>query len=463
MYHAHFRLGGQPFSNTPDIRLFYPGANRGAVLEALKYALESGAALIKVIGEVGTGKTMLCRMLEAQLSCDMEIIYLLNPRLDAENVLRAIGVELGIGAAALNKVDVLNAIHRQLLSLFGEGRRVVLLVEEAQCMPNDALEEIRLLSNLETGEHKLLQIVLFGQPELETKLAATELRQLKERIVHSFYLQPFSRQQVRDYVNHRLAQRSTTAQSDLFSPLALRALHWGSRGLARRLNLIADKSLLAAFAEQTHRVLGRHVWQALKDCEFGQLLSSKNRRGLGWLVAVLLLGNLFMMVLPRPPGDATTVQIPASKMDVTPDNTPRMSSSQHAQSAITDDANELSETAPSGFIATIMKQLEQQARTYGRGMDERYVIQIMTTNLANENQLRGLEQLLRHSRLQSQRRHLGLFRGVSRGQNVLVLAYLGFASYQAAKDAVVNLPEELRTYQPLTRTAQSLRTELGHE
>ena len=462
MYHAHFRLDGQPFSNTPDIRLFYPGANRGAVLEALAYALESGAALIKVIGEVGTGKTMLCRMLEAQLGRDMEIIYLLNPRLDAENVLRAIGVELAIDAATLNKVDVLNAIHRRLLSLFGEGRRVVLLVEEAQCMPNDALEEIRLLSNLETGEHKLLQIVLFGQPELETKLAVAELRQLKERIVHSFYLQPFSRQQVHDYVNHRLTRRSTTAQADIFSPLALRALHWGSRGLARRLNLIADKSLLAAFAEQTHRVLVRHVWQALKDCEFGQLLSSKNRRGLGWLIAVLLLGNLFVMVSPRPLGDVTTVQLPESRMDVSPDNTPSLPLSQQAQSTIADRENDSLDNAPTVSVATVIKHLERQARAYGHSVNERYIIQIMTTNLASENQLRGLEQLLRQPHLQSRLPHLGLFRGVSRGQNVLVLGYLGFDSYQSAKDAVVNLPEELLTYQPLTRTAQSLRTELGH-
>ena len=287
MYEGHFGLARAPFRITPDPEFFFPGGNRGAVLQALIYAIARGEGIVKVVGEVGSGKTMLCRMLERELPADCEIVYVVNPRLAAEVVLHAIATELGLTVAAEDsKLKVLHALHDYLLAKHAAGRRVVMFIEEAQAMPVETLEEIRLLSNLETTQAKLLQIVLFGQPELDDKLALHEIRQLRERITHGFDLTPLKREQIRDYLQARL--RASGYRGDgLFAPSAIRAIESASRGLLRRINVLADKALLAAYASQANLVGRDHVRRAVADSEFGA--ASGRRRWLAVTLGLLLV------------------------------------------------------------------------------------------------------------------------------------------------------------------------------
>ncbi|MCH8080312.1 MAG: AAA family ATPase [Proteobacteria bacterium] len=268
MYYEYFGLKQPPFKITPDTSLFFPGGNRGAVLQALIYAVTQGEGIVKVVGEVGSGKTMLCRMLQVELPDNVEIVYLANPSLSPENILHAIAFELKLNVTETdNRLKVMNELQNYLLDRHAENRQIVVFVEEAQGMPIATLEEIRLLSNLETSQHKLLQIVLFGQPELDQMIATREIRQLKERITYSFQLTPFKTNDVKDYLNSRL-RTCGYRSADVFSTSAVRAITKYSKGLLRRINILADKSLLAAYAGNTHQVTSSHVKIAARDSEF---------------------------------------------------------------------------------------------------------------------------------------------------------------------------------------------------
>jgi len=269
MYLEHFGLQRPPFKITPDTSMFYAGNKRGAALDALIYAIVSGEGIIKVVGEVGSGKTMLCRMLELELDRSIEVVYIANPSLSPDNILHVIAFELKLNITPdSGKLEVMQALQKYLLEKHINNNQVVVFVEEAQSMPLDTLEEIRLLSNLETDENKLLQMVLFGQPELDEKLRQPAIRQLKERITHNFYLDPFTATDVYKYLNFRMrvvGYRGT----DLFSPKLARYIERKSNGLTRRINILADKSLLAAFSDGRHDLISRHINLAAKDSDFG--------------------------------------------------------------------------------------------------------------------------------------------------------------------------------------------------
>ena len=268
MYNDHFGLKRAPFRITPDTKLFYPGGSRGEILDALMYAVASGEGIVKVVGEVGSGKTMLCRMLEERLGDRVDIVYLANPSLSPEDTLQAIALEMKLAVEPdANRLQVMHALQERLLKKHAENRQVVVFVEEAQSMPIATLEEIRLLSNLETNRDKLLQIVLFGQPELDDNLSQPEIRQLNERITHSFYLQAFTPEQMREYVNFRMRAVGYRGP-DIFRGGAYRRMAKASEGLTRRINILADKALLAAFAEDTFDVGKRHVSIAINDSQF---------------------------------------------------------------------------------------------------------------------------------------------------------------------------------------------------
>jgi MSHA biogenesis protein MshM len=289
MYNDHFGLKRAPFRITPDTKLFYPGGNRGEILDALMYAVASGEGIVKVVGEVGSGKTMLCRMLEERLADRVDIVYLANPSLSPEDTLQAIALEMKLAVEPdANRLRVMHALQERLLQKHAENRQVVIFVEEAQSMPIATLEEIRLLSNLETNRDKLLQIVLFGQPELDDNLSQPEIRQLNERITHSFYLQAFTPEQMREYVNFRMRAVGYRGP-DIFRGGAYRRMAKASEGLTRRINILADKALLAAFAEDTFDVGKRHVSIAINDSQFV--------RGRRWgMPEVSLISGLVLMV-----------------------------------------------------------------------------------------------------------------------------------------------------------------------
>ncbi len=291
MYLEHFGLSEAPFRITPHTDFFFEGANRGATLEALLYAITHDEGIVKVSGEVGSGKTMLCRVLMERLPPNVETIHLANPSLSRDEILFTIADELKINLATNRVNAVLRALQEHLIDLYAKGRQVVVLIDEAHAMPAETLEEIRLLSNLESNRHKLMQIVLFGQPELNDHLSRTDMRQLKERITHNFSLQPLVRTDVAQYISFRMRAAGYKGP-DVFSPAALKRIAVASLGLTRRINILCDKALLAAFAGNTHQITVFHVKAAIRDAEFRG--ASFPRLGL-WLggaaAAILILGG----------------------------------------------------------------------------------------------------------------------------------------------------------------------------
>jgi len=267
MYLDHFGLNEPPFRITPHTDFFFGGANRGATLDALLYAISHDEGIVKVSGEVGSGKTMLCRVLMERLPANVETIYLANPSLSNDEILFAIADELKIELTNDRPSRLMRALLDHLITLYAEGRRVVVLIDEAHAMPRETLEEIRLLSNLETNRHKLLQIVLFGQPELDEHLNTPQLRQLMDRITHTFRLEPLAGNDVERYIDFRMRAAGYRGPN-VFSPKAIRLIGDASGGLTRRVNILADKSLLAAFAANTHAVTVKEVRRAIRDSDF---------------------------------------------------------------------------------------------------------------------------------------------------------------------------------------------------
>jgi MSHA biogenesis protein MshM len=299
MYLEHFGLKEAPFRITPHTDFFFQGANRGATLEALLYAITHDEGIVKVSGEVGSGKTMLCRVLMERLPATVETIYLANPSLSRDEILFAIGDELKLELDKDRLTRVLRALQERLLQLYAEGRRVVVLIDEAHAMPEETLEEIRLLSNLESNRHKLLQIVLFGQPELDEHLDTAGMRQLKERITHSFRLEPLVRSDIENYIDFRMRAAGYRGPK-VFTPQAVKVIAKASQGLTRRINILADKALLAAFADGTHAVTDVEAKKAVRDSEFHRMRlgQRKVRIGAAALVTGLVLGWGIHMLLP---------------------------------------------------------------------------------------------------------------------------------------------------------------------
>ena len=292
MYYPHFGLKEPPFKITPNTDFFFSGANRGAILDALVYAIMNGEGIIKVVGEVGSGKTMLCRMLQTILPEKIESIYLANPSVAPEDVLHAIAFELQLKVPKnADRLKVMQLLQAHLLNRHAEGRQVVIFVEEAQGMPLATLEEIRLLSNLEAKQDKLLQIVLFGQPELDANLSETHIRQLRERITHSFHLKPLGTKDISEYLILRLRAAGYHGPH-LFSEAAIKKLSGSAEGLARRVNILADKSLLAAYADNEYQVSPKHVKAAIQDSEFGRKAANYKQYFLGAILLIVILSIL---------------------------------------------------------------------------------------------------------------------------------------------------------------------------
>lgn len=335
MYLDYFSLKRHPFRITPDPSLFFAGGTRGrgVVLDALVYGITSGEGILKVVGEVGSGKTMLCRMLEERLPDSIEIVYLANPSLSARDIVYAIAIELKLDVdASTDRLLVMHKLQEYLLRKHGEGGSVVVFIEEAQSMPLETLEEVRLLSNLETHRHKLMQIVLFGQPELDRKLEQREIRQLRERITHSFNLAPLTVGEIREYLHFRL-RVAGCPWPQLFSPKAEIMLARASGGLSRRINILADKALLAAYADPATRpdarnsageilpvVYPRHVRTAIADSSYGRLGSSRLLRWTGYAAAALggafVLGVGLWLFYPGTSGTPATAPAALARVQV---------------------------------------------------------------------------------------------------------------------------------------------------
>ncbi|MNF53545.1 ExeA family protein [Aeromonas encheleia] len=287
MYLSHFGLREAPFGLTPNTGFYYGLPPHEEALQVLNWALAQGEGFIKVTGEVGTGKTLLCRKLLGELGSEarpVRLAWLPNPHLTPGELRAALALELGLSMRDQGELDLTDRIHRHLIALHQQGQRVVVLIDEAQALPDETLEAIRLFGNLETESSKLLQIVLFGQPELDARLARPHLRQLRQRIGFSYCLRALRVDETRAYVEHRL-QVSGYRGAPLFEGRALRLLWRASRGVPRLINVLAQKCLMLAYGRGMRRIGPRLVRLAIRDTE-----DASRGSLVRWWPLLLLLG-----------------------------------------------------------------------------------------------------------------------------------------------------------------------------
>lgn len=265
MYQLHFGLREPPFGITPDTSFFFACSTYQQALNTLLVAAKNGEGFIKITGEVGTGKTLLCRKFMATLDDSFVTAYIPNPNLEPRTLMLALADELEVPLdKEVDQYHLLKAINYRLLILAREGKRALLCIDEAQAMPIESLEALRLLTNLETEKRKLLQIVLFGQPELDHKLKQDAIRQLTQRISFHYHLGPLTRDDLDFYLSHRLNVAGFSG-SRLFARDAVKALNAASGGIPRVINILAHKALMMAYGEGKQLVRARHVKAAIKD------------------------------------------------------------------------------------------------------------------------------------------------------------------------------------------------------
>jgi general secretion pathway protein A len=276
MYTAHYGLREKPFSLTPDPRYLFLSSSHREALAHVLYGVEQGEGFIAVTGEVGTGKTTLCRTLLERLGPETEVAFVFDPLLTPDELLRAVCAEYGLEISERSPAELSDGLNKFLLDANRKGRRVVLVVDEAQNLPVATLEQIRLLSNLETSTAKLIQILLFGQPELDEMLESAELRQLRQRITVRYRLGALARGEAREYVRHRV-RVAAGCERDLFTAGALREIERRGRGIPRLVNLLADRALLAGYAEGTARVDRPQVDRAARE-----ILRARGLRRTAW-------------------------------------------------------------------------------------------------------------------------------------------------------------------------------------
>jgi MSHA biogenesis protein MshM len=448
VYRDHFGLKRPPFKITPDTSLFYEGNQRGAALDALMYAIKSGEGIIKVVGEVGSGKTMLCRMLEVRLSGDVDVIYIANPSLSPDNILHVIAHELQLDVNnEMSKVDVMQRIQAHLLKKHASNRQVVLFVEEAQSMPIETLEEIRLLSNLETDENKLLQMVLFGQPELDEKLSVPHIRQLKERITQNFYLSPFPPEDTLQYLNFRL--RSVGYKGpDIFNKKTAGVVKKYSNGLTRRINIIADKSLLAAFSEDSHTVTPSHVRSAAQDSEFKKTVDIKK--------IILLMSGLVLIVGALIGGYYLGKQEPAAQS--LPENTPQVEAIKpEAIKSLPSNKKPPEEKllAVSSLVADRIKKTEQWLVD---AVDNHYSIQLFMARTSDADKV---EDFLQDAPKTLDFKEIYIYETVVNGRAWYSVLYNDFATQDSAIDKLDQLPSSLKASDPYLRRISALKKDMA--
>ncbi|HVZ63805.1 MAG TPA: AAA family ATPase [Lacunisphaera sp.] len=267
MYQSFYGFSEMPFHITPDPKFLYLSTTHQEALQHLKYGVTEKKGFIVLVGEVGCGKTTLCRKFLNELDPKhYDSALVLNPRVTETQMLKAILAELGETHLARSKNDLVAQMNQVLLARIHAGREIVLIIDEAQNLSFEVFEQVRLLSNLETDKQKLLQIVLLGQPELKEKLAQEELRQLRQRILVHYELRPFLRPEMDRYIAHRLTVSGSMGRPH-FTPWALRHIYKASRGIPRIINNLCDKSLLSAFIRESDEVNYWDARRAAKDLD----------------------------------------------------------------------------------------------------------------------------------------------------------------------------------------------------
>jgi general secretion pathway protein A len=289
MYNAHFGFSEHPFSIAPDPRYLYMSERHREALAHLLYGVESDGGFVLLTGEVGTGKTTVCRCLLEQLPEHCDVAFILNPKLTVPELLSTVCDEFGISyPPGTDSVKIFtDLINAFLLDAHAKGRKTVLIIDEAQNLSSDVLEQMRLLTNLETNQRKLLQIILLGQPELRDMLARTELRQLAQRIIARYHLDALSREETEAYVNHRIAVAG--CRGELLPRSALNRLYQLSGGIPRLINVLADRALLGAYVQGKTKIDRKTLAKAATEV-FGEGKSARTMQVAKWMTGLFILG-----------------------------------------------------------------------------------------------------------------------------------------------------------------------------
>lgn len=439
LYLDHFGLATPPFRITPHPGFFFRGGQRGAILDALNYAIVHEEGIVLVSGEVGCGKTMLCRMLLENPPPDTDTLYIANPSLSADEMLLNIMAELGLADSNATPHGR-RQIEQALLERHAAGRHVVLLIDEAHAMPGTTLEEIRLLANLETRCAKLLQIVLFAQPEIDTLLQTPAMRPLRERITQRFTLPPLAGNEVSAYLEFRLRAAGYRGPNP-FTPAAARRIARVSLGLSRRINILADKALLAAYAGGRHQVAGTEVRSAQSDACFTPLsprrFPLRSRHVLaGLLVALLFMAGLHLYRL-EPPFTASAAPLPA------------MAPPPPATSAASAPPPERAPGRENAF----QQHLNAFSPWLSRAPHEAWFIQLFADRA--ENRL-GAERALNEARQHLDPQELRAYRSSLSGYARIGIVYGEYPSRAAAQSAIAALPKSLLALRPYPRQVNRL-------
>lgn len=460
MYLEHFGLTEPPFRITPHTDFFFSGGNRGATLDALVYAITHDQGIVKISGEVGSGKTMLCRVLMERLPENVTFIYLANPSLSREDILYAIADELHLDVPENARAAlVLKALQEHLIRSYSEGRQVVVLVDEAHAMPVETLEEIRLLSNLESNHSKLLQLVLFGQPELNDVLARPDMRQLKERITHNFMLEPLIHADVAQYIEFRMRAAGYKGPS-LFSTPAIKLIARISLGLTRRINILADKALLAAFAEGTHEVGLKQAQIALKDCDFSTAtyLEPKGLRRSGHPAYIALLVAAIGILaawtarhsVPAAQEIASTPtdqSAPASLQATAPPSAPNKASTSPSATP---------ETAPANEFGQLTQQGLEAGNTWlAKVPDTRWFLQFYANDASKVELVEAYLKAASAGGIDMQQ--IRVYRSSLSGKERMGVIYGDYESRSEAISAAKKLPKAIRISNPYPRLVAKLR------
>ena len=330
MYLSYYGFLEKPFALSPDPRFLYLSDSHREVLGHLVYGIEQGEGFMAITGEVGTGKTTLCRTLLSRLGAESEVAFLFNPTLTPLELLKAINAEFGLSTFGESRPELTEVLNGFLLEQSAQGRRVLLIVDEAQNLETETLEQLRLLSNLETETTKLLQIVLLGQPELDEKLAQTEMRQLRQRISVWWHLGPLEAKETAAYVRHRL-RIAGALDRPIFTEGGLKAVHQLSRGVPRVINLVCDRALLAGYAEQQAQIDRKLVSRTATELRPARSRRASSRWAFGGragalafatgiALAIALAGAMRQPGSPPPEPPAVSAAPPAAPAPlVTPD------------------------------------------------------------------------------------------------------------------------------------------------
>jgi type II secretory pathway predicted ATPase ExeA len=470
MYLEHFGLFEAPFRITPHTEFFFSGANRGATLEALLYAVTNDEGIVKVSGEVGSGKTMLCRVLLERLPPHVVTVYLANPSLSRDDILFAIAHELELTIPENTRTStVVRALYAKLIELHGQGRQVVVLIDEAHAMPAETLEEVRLLSNLETSQHKLLQLVMFGQPELDVILSRADMRQLKERVTQNFSLEPLRRDDIAQYLDFRMRIAGYRGP-DVFSPAAVKLITSASQGLTRRINILAEKSLLSAFAAGTHLITPKEAGAAIRDSQYEGAGMTILRRAMpfagavaaGLVIAGVIAAALSTTPAPQPAPIPDTTGAPATPATVATPDASRLAATEPAAPGgvpprltfattgpVTTVPPAQPPAAPALRLNTGAQERLAETRQWIQATDgKRWFIQLVATNTSQvdyaQNFLARADRLLQPDRAR-------LYIADTGKEHRIGVIYGDFPDLAAANTALTRLAPDLRSNNPFPR------------